>query len=68
MDLDGIVLSGVPQTEKDKSCMIPLTSGIYRKKLTETNSEIEQFDWQPDGRGSFGGGVKKGKGLSRTNR
>ena len=28
MDLEGIMLSGISQTEKDKHCMISLTGGI----------------------------------------
>ena len=31
MDWEGIVLSGISQSEEDKGCMIPLTCGIQKK-------------------------------------
>ena len=34
MDLEGIIPSEISQTEKDKSCMISLTCGIYKIQQT----------------------------------
>ena len=42
MKLEGIMLSDISQTEKEKYCMVFLTCGIFRKKervkLIETDS------------------------------
>ena len=40
MDLEGIMLSEISHTEKDKYCMVSLTCGIFKKKvkLIETDS------------------------------
>ena len=44
--LEGIMLSEISQTEKDKSCMLSLICGILKKKTTneynktETDSQI----------------------------
>ena len=42
MDLEGIMLSEINQTEKDKYCMISLICAIKKKKLTK--EEIRLLD------------------------
>ena len=47
MDLEGIVLSEISQTEKDRYCMISLTCGILKKTKTKklNSSELQRIDW-----------------------
>ena len=40
MELEGIILSEISQTEKDKYCMISPICGIY-KKQTKTNKKTQ---------------------------
>ena len=50
VDLEGILLSDISQTEKDKCHIISLTCGIYKTKLTskaeqkQTHRYREYFD------------------------
>ena len=46
MDLQGIVLSEISQTEKDKYCIIN-----YMWNLKKTNSEKQRVEWWPVGVG-----------------
>ena len=41
MDLKGIMLSEISQTEKDKYCMTSPICGIYKKKKKKKKSNIE---------------------------
>ena len=36
VDLEGIMLSEVSQTERDKCCMVSLTCGIFKKKKSNS--------------------------------
>ena len=40
MNLEGIVLSDIHQTEKDNYCMVSLTCGIRKKKVKLRETEI----------------------------
>ena len=73
MDLEGIILSEVSQTEKDKYCMISLKCGIQTIKQTseynkkETDSQVQRTNqWLPVGRGK-GEGHDRGGRLRGTN-
>ena len=58
MDLEGIMLSEVGQTEKDTCCMISLICGIYKlKQLTEQTSS---YQWGQ----AKGETQERGRGLS----
>ena len=39
VDLEGIMLSEISQTEKDKYCMISLTCGIQKTKQKDSDTE-----------------------------
>ena len=39
MDLEGIMLSEISQTEKDKYCMISLICGAYKKAKPKTQAD-----------------------------
>ena len=59
MDLEGIMLSEISQTEKDKYYMISLICGILKKKAnekkTETDSQTQKTNLQlPKGKGGEG--------------
>ena len=43
VDLEGIMLSEVSQTEKDKYCMISLTCGI--QKTEQKDSQTQRTNW-----------------------
>ena len=71
MDLKGIMLSEISQTEKEKHCMLSLTCGIYkikqmnkyekkRNKLTDIENKLADAG----GRGVVGG-TKQMKGIKR---
>ena len=53
MNLEGITLSEISQTEKEKDCMISLIRGL-NKKVTLIETEIRK--WLP---GSGGGGSRR---------
>ena len=59
MDLEGITLSEVSQTEKDKYCMISHVGG--GSKLTDTKDRLVDAEAGVGG----GGGVKWIKGIKR---
>ena len=54
MGLEGIMLSEISHTEKDKYCMISLIGGIYKR---QTQMEIEIRMWLPETRGGQKGAV-----------
>ena len=64
MDLEGIILSEISQTEKDKYCMISLICGIlkikqtneYNKTETDTENKLVVTSGERKG-GKMGGGV-----------
>ena len=60
MDLQGIVLSEISQTEKDKYCIIN-----YMWNLKKTNSEKQRVEWWPVGVG--GGGSPKNSKKQNLN-
>ena len=68
MDLEGIMLSEISQTEKDKYCMISHISGIQKTKemntynKTETELQIQRTNrWLTEHQG-FGGKKEIGEG------
>ena len=64
MDLKGIMLSEISQTEKDKYCMLPLTCGKLKQinPYNKTDSEIQATNqWLPVRR-------RNGKGHERSRR
>lgn len=50
MNLEGIMLSDIKQTQKEKTCMVPLTCGIL-KKIQYTDAEVN------GGHQGWGGGA-----------
>ena len=44
MDLEGIMLSEVSQTEKDKYCMLPLTCGILKNKNNKKKTKYTETE------------------------
>ena len=48
MELEGIMLSEMSHTEKDKYCMISFLYGIEKKKPKpeSSNSQMQRTDWQ----------------------
>ena len=72
MDLEGIMLSEISQTEKEKYCMISLTFGIYKIKLVSitkqkpTHRYREQTSGYQWGEGK-GEGQDRSRGLRGTN-
>ena len=70
VDLEGIMLSEINQTEKDKYHIISLICGIIKTKQTnktESNSHTQRTHWGlPKGK-RVGGCVKKVKGLRSAN-
>ena len=42
MDLEGVILSAISQTEKDKYCMVSLTCGILKIKQTSEYNKNER--------------------------
>ena len=48
MDLEGIILSGISQSEKDKFCMISLICGMYKIQQTGeyTKEGIDSWIWR----------------------
>ena len=42
MDFEGITLSEISQTEKDKYCIISLICGIFKKKKTQTHRSVHR--------------------------
>ena len=45
MDLEGIMLSEISQTEKDKYCMILLICGIQKIQQTSEQNITEAYSW-----------------------
>ena len=48
MELEGIMLSEISHTEKDKYCMISFICGIEKKQTPKprtSNSEMQRTDW-----------------------
>ena len=73
MDLEGIILSEISQTETDKYCMISLICGIQKiQQTSEYNNNnnrlivVEKTLWLPVG-SRKGGGQHRGRGLRGTN-
>ena len=65
MDLEGIMLSEISHTEKDKYCMIPLICGILKKanaynRRKQTHRYREQASGYQWGEGSRGGKIGVG--------
>ena len=70
MDLEGIMLSELNQTEKYKHCMISLTCGIKNKQMTQTSAKTKLTDTENRlvvARGGGGGVGKVGEGVKRYN-
>ena len=53
MNCEGIILTEVSQTKKDKYCMILLIHGIFKKKKTKKTSYNQRVDcWFGEERGN----------------
>ena len=64
MDFEGIMLSEISQTEKDKYYMISLMCGIKKQKQ-RTSSQIQRTDWRLPEVGQDGGMGEMGEGDQR---
>ena len=48
MNLEGIMLNEMSQTEKDKYCMVSLICGILKEKKSQKLIETESKKWLPE--------------------
>ena len=55
MNLEDIMVSEINQTEKDKYCMVPLRSGILKKKKDRQAYRTEIRSWWLGAGGRIGG-------------